>query len=348
MASHNDILSPASSSRTRMVFAAGLLLLPLLAAAALLTGSMRLAPGEVLSALAAAPSDASPAAFIVWQSRVPQVAVALLAGASLSAAGLAMQTLFANPLADPALLGVNSGASLGVALAMLLLGGSWAVGNTIVSGLGLTILFAFVGACAVIALLLVCSHYLRGNLALLVVGVMLSFVLSAVISLLSFYASADGVRDFVVWGMGDFSSVVLTRLPFMALMILLPSLGIWACSRSLNALLLGSDYAANLGIRVQRVRTLLLLLIGLLTATVTALCGPISFIGLAVPHMARLFVRSANHQRLIPQTIILGAIVAVLSLILSHLPGERGVLPLAAITPFIGVPMVVYILMRRR
>lgn len=258
-----------------------------------------------------------------------------------------MQTLFANPLADPALLGVNSGASLGVALAMLLLGGSWAVGNTIVSGLGLTILFAFVGACAVIALLLVCSHYLRGNLALLVVGVMLSFVLSAVISLLSFYASADGVRDFVVWGMGDFSSVVLTRLPFMALMILLPSLGIWACSRSLNALLLGSDYAANLGIRVQRVRTLLLLLIGLLTATVTALCGPISFIGLAVPHMARLFVRSANHQRLIPQTIILGAIVAVLSLILSHLPGERGVLPLAAITPFIGVPMVVYILMRR-
>ena len=321
-------------------------LLLLLCFLSLFVGSVSLSLQEVVDALLGGGDDM--ARFVVIESRLPQMITAVLAGIALSVSGLVMQTLFANPLADPALLGVNSGASLGVALAMLLLGGSWAVGNTIVSGLGLTILFAFVGACAVIALLLVCSHYLRGNLALLVVGVMLSFVLSAVISLLSFYASADGVRDFVVWGMGDFSSVVLTRLPFMALMILLPSLGIWACSRSLNALLLGSDYAANLGIRVQRVRTLLLLLIGLLTATVTALCGPISFIGLAVPHMARLFVRSANHQRLIPQTIILGAIVAVLSLILSHLPGERGVLPLAAITPFIGVPMVVYILMRRR
>lgn len=322
-------------------------LLLLLCFLSLMVGSVSLSLQEVVDALLGGGDDM--ARFVVIESRLPQMITAVLAGIALSVSGLVMQTLFANPLADPALLGVNSGASLGVALAMLLLGGSWAVGNTIVSGLGLTILFAFMGACAVIALLLVCSHYLRGNLALLVVGVMLSFVLSAVISLLSFYASADGVRDFVVWGMGDFSSVVLTRLPFMAIMILLPSLGIWACSsRSLNALLLGSDYAANLGIRVQRVRTLLLLLIGLLTATVTALCGPISFIGLAVPHMARLFVRSANHQRLIPQTIILGAIVAVLSLILSRLPGERGVLPLAAITPFIGVPMVVYILMRRR
>ncbi len=311
----------------------------------LLVGSVQLSPTEVANAIFGRGDDM--ARFVVIESRLPQTLTAVLAGAALSVSGLAMQTLFSNPLADPALLGVNSGASLGAALAMLILGGSWAIGEAALSGIALTIVLAFIGACGVIALLLVCSHYLRGNLALLVVGVMLSFVLSAIISLLSFYASADGVRGFVVWGMGDFSGVALPRLPLMAVMILLPSLGIWTCSRSLNALLLGNDYAANLGIRVQRVRTLILLFTGLLTATVTALCGPISFIGLAVPHIARMLVRSANHQKLIPQTLILGASVAVLSLILSHLPGERGVLPLAAITPFMGVPVVVYILIRK-
>lgn len=312
----------------------------------LLVGSVQLSFTDVVHVITGHGNDM--ARFVVIESRLPQMLTAVLAGAALAVSGLVMQTLFANPLADPALLGVNSGASLGAALAMLLLGGSWAVGGAALSGIALTIVLAFMGACGVIALLMVCSHYLRGNLALLVVGVMLSFVLSAIISLLSFYASADGVRGFVVWGMGDFSGVPLTRLPLMAIMILLPSLGIWACSRSLNALLLGNDYAANLGISVQRVRTLLLLLTGLLTACVTALCGPISFIGLAVPHIARLFVGSANHQKLIPQTLVLGASVAVLSLILSHLPGERGVLPLAAITPFIGVPVVVYILVKKR
>lgn len=320
-------------------------LLILLCLISLLVGSLHLSSTDVINAIIGQGDDM--ARFVVIESRLPQMLTAVLAGAALSVSGLAMQTLFANPLADPALLGVNSGASLGAALAMLLLGGSWGIGQAALSGFALTIVLSFLGACGVIALLMMCSHYLRGNLALLVVGVMLSFVLSAIISLLSFYASADGVRGFVLWGMGDFSSVPLSRLPFMATMVVLPSLGIWGCSRSLNALLLGNDYAANLGINVRRVRTLLLLLTGLLTATVTALCGPISFIGLAVPHIARMLVRSANHQRLIPQTLTLGASVAVLSLILSHLPGERGVLPLAAITPFIGVPVVVYILIRK-
>lgn len=321
-------------------------LLILLCLISLLVGSVQLSPIDVAQVLIGRSDDM--ARFVVIESRLPQMLTAVLAGAALSVSGLVMQTLFANPLADPALLGVNSGASLGAALAILLLGGSWTIGEAALSGIALTIVLAFMGACGVIALLMVCSHYLRGNLALLVVGVMLSFVLSAIISLLSFYASADGVRGFVVWGMGDFSGVPLPRLLLMTSLILLPTLGIWSCSRSLNALLLGNDYAANLGINVQRVRTLLLLLTGLLTATVTAMCGPISFIGLAVPHIARMLVRSANHQKLIPQTLVLGAGVAVLSLILSHLPGERGVLPLAAITPFIGVPVVAYILARRR
>ncbi|MDD7079490.1 MAG: iron ABC transporter permease [Prevotella sp.] len=320
-------------------------LLALLCVLALLTGSVPLSLADVVQVFMGGGDEM--ARFVVLESRLPQLVTALLAGAALSVSGLVMQTLFANPLADPALLGVNSGASLGAALALLLLGGSWTMGDTALAGVALTIVAAFVGACGVIALLTMCSHYLRGNLALLVVGVMLNFVLSAVISLLCFYASADGVRGFVVWGMGDFASVPLQRLPLMAVLVLLPIMLVLVCNRSLNALLLGTDYAANLGISVQRVRTWLLVLTGLLTATTTALCGPISFIGLAVPHLARMVCRTANHGQLVPHTWVLGAGVAVLSLILSHLPGERGVLPLAAITPFMGVPVVIYILLRR-
>lgn len=320
-------------------------LLALLCVLALLTGSVPLSLADVVQVFMGGGDEM--ARFVVLESRLPQLITALLAGAALSVSGLVMQTLFANPLADPALLGVNSGASLGAALALLLLGGSWTMGDTALAGVALTIVAAFVGACGVIALLTMCSHYLRGNLALLVVGVMLNFVLSAVISLLCFYASADGVRGFIVWGMGDFASVPLQRLPLMAVLVLLPTMLVLVCNRSLNALLLGTDYAANLGISVQRVRTWLLVLTGLLTATTTALCGPISFIGLAVPHLARMVCRTANHGQLVPYTWVLGAGVAVLSLILSHLPGERGVLPLAAITPFMGVPVVIYILLRR-
>ena len=341
-----DIISPTSSSRTRMVFAAGLLLLPLLAAAALLTGSMRLAPGEVLSALAAAPSDASPAAFIVWQARVPQIAVALLAGASLSAAGLAMQTLFANPFADPSLLGVNSGASLGAAL-VLLCGGTLFAGGGLIVGFMVTLVAAFLGAMAVMLVLLALSSMLRGNMALLIAGVMISFLLSGIISLLNFYATSQGVRSFVIWGLGDFSGVPLSSLPLYAVPVGLTLFALLFLAKPFNALLLGTEYAHNLGYRVRTVRTLGLLSAGLLSAATTAVCGPVSFIGLAVPHIVRLLYRRADHRLLIPATILWGGNVALLALLLTRLPGERGALPLAAVTPLIGVPVVFYILTKK-
>lgn len=324
-----------------------LLLFLLLLPACLLVGSVHLAPIEVWQALTGSAPDGSAARFIVIDSRLPQMLTAVLSGMALAVCGLVMQTLFSNPLADPSLLGVNSGASLGAAVALLALGGSWGIGGATLGGTLLTVGAAFVGALAVIGLLVAASRLLRGNLALLVAGVMLSFAISALISLLSFYATADGVRSFVVWGMGDFSALTLERLPLYAALLLLPLLGVLLMARPLDALLLGADYAANLGVRVQRVRTRLLLLTGLLTAAVTALCGPISFIGLAVPHMARLLLRTAAHRRLLPLTLVLGADVAMLALVLSHLPGERGTIPLSAITPLMGVPVVAYILLRR-
>mgnify|MGYP005607067931 FL=1 len=342
-----DIISPASNHRARMAFAAGLLLLPLLAAAALLTGSMRLAPGEVLSALAAAPTDGSPAAFIVWQARVPQIAVALLAGASLSAAGLVMQTLFANPLADPSLLGVNSGASLGAALVLLCGGGALISSGGMIAGFTLTLAAAFLGAMAVMLVLLALSSVLRGNMALLIAGVMISFLLSGIISLLNFYATSQGVRSFVIWGLGDFSGVPLGNLPLYAVPVLLTLFALLFLAKPLNALLLGTEYAHNLGYRVRTVRTLGLLAAGLLAAATTAVCGPVSFIGLAVPHIVRLLYRSADHRLLIPATMLWGGNVALFALLLTRLPGERGILPLAAVTPLIGVPVVFYILSKR-
>ena len=327
----------------RLSFILLLILLP----TSLLVGSVALSPSEVMGALFAPSTASESALLIIYESRLPQLLTALLAGTALSVSGLVMQTLFSNPLADPSLLGVNSGASLGTALVLLIPGVSAYAIGTSWSGLMLTVLAAFVGACGVIALLVVLSQYLHGNLALLVAGVMLSFCISSVIALLNFYATADGVRSFIIWGLGNFSGVPLSRMPLFALLVCIPLLLIFRKILPLNALLLGPDYAANLGFHIRNERTQLLIYTGLLTASVTALCGPIAFIGLAVPHLARLMLHSADHRQLLPTTTVCGMNVALFSLILTHLPGERGTLPLGAITPLIGVPVVLFILLKR-
>ena len=323
-----------------------LLLLPVLCLLSLLVGSVHISPAEVWAALMGSSDET--VRYIVTESRLPQMCTALLAGAALGVSGLVMQTLFSNPLADPSLLGVNSGASLGAAIALLAFGGCFALGGAALSGVLFTVGAAFVGACVVIALIALCSRWLTSNLSLLVAGVMLSFIISSVISLLSFYATSEGVRSFVVWGLGDFSGVSSSRLWLMSILVIVPVWGVRLCATSMNALLLGADYATNLGVNVKRVRTLLLILTGLLTAVVTALCGPISFIGLAVPHVSRMLLRTADHRKLLPAVFVMGADVALLSLILSHLPGEAGTLPIAAITPLLGAPVVLYILVKRR
>lgn len=323
-----------------------LLLLPVLCLLSLLVGSVHISPAEVWAALMGSSDET--VRYIVTESRLPQMCTALLAGAALGVSGLVMQTLFSNPLADPSLLGVNSGASLGAAIALLAFGGSFALGGATLSGVLFTVGAAFVGACAVIALIALCSRWLTSNLSLLVAGVMLSFIISSVISLLSFYATSEGVRSFVVWGLGDFSGVSSSRLWLMSILVIVPVWGVRLCATSMNALLLGADYATNLGVNVKRVRTLLLILTGLLTAVVTALCGPISFIGLAVPHVSRMLLRTADHRKLLPAVFVMGADVALLSLILSHLPGEAGTLPIVAITPLLGAPVVLNILVKRR
>lgn len=314
----------------------------------LLIGSVSIPADEVVRILTGSGSERESWAFIVWQSRLPQALTAMLGGAALAACGLLLQTVFRNPLAGTSILGINSGASLGVALVMLLLGGSITAGSFALSSFLSVLLGAFVGAVAVLALILSLSSLIHNNVLLLIAGIMVGYVASSLISLLNFFATAEGVQSYMVWGLGNFGGVSLLQMPAFAFVTLLGLFGALLLIKPLNTLLLGDRYAESLGINTRRVRNQLLLITGLLTAITTAFCGPILFIDLAVPHVARLLLGTANHKSLLPVTILSGSVVALLCNLLCVLPGEAGIIPLNAVTPLIGAPVVVYVLLQRK
>jgi iron complex transport system permease protein len=322
-------------------------LIVLLFAFSIFHGTVSFSPMQVWLALTGADTT-STASFIVRESRFPQAVTALFCGAGLAVSGLLLQTVFVNPLADPSILGINSGASLGVAVVMLLLGGSLIAGPFSISGFILVLLAAFTGAAAIILLLLFFSTIMRSNLMLLIIGIMISYVTGSIISLLNYTSTAEGVHSYIIWGMGNFNGVSLPHLLPFSLVMLFGLLGSIALIKPLNAMLLGENYATNLGINMVRTRTLLLLTTGILTATATAYCGPISFIGLAVPHIARMLLGSVNHRQLLPLTLLTGSAIALLCNIVCTLPGDEGLIPLNVITPFFGVPVILYVLIFKR
>lgn len=285
---------------------------------------------------------------IVVETRLPQAFTAVVAGAAVSVSGLILQTLFNNPLAGPEVLGINSGAGLGVAVVMLLAQGSMLADAMGLQGYFTVLTGAFIGALAVISLILLLSSMFRSGMYLLIAGVAVSFLVSSAISILNYFATSEGVHSYMIWGMGNFGGVSLSHLPLFVLPVLLLLVVVVLKTKSLNALLLGDDYAANLGINVMVSRLVLLAVVGLMIALVTAFCGPITFIGLAVPHIARLLLRSNNHKYLLPATMLAGASVALLCNIICQLPGENGLMPLAAVTPLVGAPVIIYVLLRNR
>lgn len=286
---------------------------------------------------------------ILLNSRFPQAVTALLAGASLAVSGLLLQTLFKNPLAGPSILGISDGANLGVAAVMLYFGGTLNMVNSLpMSGYLAIVVAAFAGACLILGIIIFFSTKVKSNVMLLIIGIMVGYMASSLISILNYYASTDKVHAFVMWGMGDFSGVSSQQLPFFTTCSLVGLLLSILLIKPLNALLLGEMYAANLGIKVKRTRVLILLCTGILTATATAFCGPISFIGLAVPHIARLLLGSSNHKLLLPVTLLTGSCVALLCNIVMVLPGGNGILPLNAVTPLIGAPVIIYVIMNRK
>lgn len=285
--------------------------------------------------------------FIIIESRLPQALTALLSGAALAVSGLMLQTAFRNSLAGPDVFGINSGAGLGVALVMLLLGGSVSAGMFTFTGFVAIFVSAFAGAMIVTMIIFGFSNIVRNNVMLLIIGLMIGYIANSAISLLNFFATEEGVKSYMVWGMGNFGGVSMRNMPVFAGIVLLALLASCMFIKPLNALLLGTQYAINLGFNVKLVRNGLLMVTGLLTAIVTAFCGPVAFIGLAVPHIARLFFKTENHRVLLPGTMLCGAVVALVCNICCYLPGEWGIIPLNAITPIIGAPIVIYIIMKK-
>ena len=323
-------------------------LVALLAVANLWMGSVDIPAEAVGRILLGCEVDNEAWAFIVRESRVPLCVTALLSGAALSVSGLMLQTAFGNPLADPSILGISSGASLGVALVMLAGGGTVAAGVFSLSGFLAAVLGALVGALVVMGLILFLSTLIRSNVMLLIAGIMVGYIVSSAISLLNFFATAEGVHSYMIWGMGNFGGVSSDRLPWFSAVVAGGLLWAVLLVKPLNALLLGERYAENLGVNVRWVRGQLLGVTGLLTAVVTAFCGPVAFIGLAVPHVARLLLGTSNHNALLPVTMLCGAAVALLCNLLCILPGEWGMIPLNAVTPVLGAPVIVYVIVRQR
>lgn len=311
----------------------------------LIFGSVDIPLNDAINSLTGQDVEKETWRIIIVETRLPMACTAMLAGAGLSVAGLLLQTTFNNPLAGPSILGISTGSSLGVAIVMLALGGS--ISST--TGTYFSVLAgALIGASIIMLVLLAFSGIVKSTAMLLIVGIMVSYLASSAISLLNFFSTQEGVHSFVIWGLGNFSGVTLDRLPIFTLLITITLSFSALLIKPLNAMLLGSRYAENLGVNIRSTRNSLLIISGTLTAIVTAFCGPIGFIGLIVPHVARLALRSSNHTILLPATALAGATIALLCTLLSIIPASSGIIPINAITPIIGVPIIIYVIINRK
>lgn len=330
------------SARTVLAISFFAVVLVSASAGCLFCGAVDIPAADVVGSLTGDSSVGDAWRYIVVETRLPGAVGAILCGAALSLAGLLMQTTFDNPLAGPSILGISTGSSLGVALMMLTVGGSSLPGQAATLG------GALVGALAVILLLTAISSVVRSSTMLLIVGILLGYLASSAISLLNFFAPSERVHSYVIWGLGSFSGVSLDMLPLFAVGVVVPAVAAMFYIKPLNALLLGDRYAQSAGVSVKAVRTGLLVIAGALTAAATAWCGPIGFIGLVVPHLARLGLRTTNHRVLVPATFLAGGALGAMCQWICVAPGSLGLIPVNAVTPVIGVPVIIYIIVKRR
>lgn len=319
----------------------------------LLIGSVRIPVSEVCRILFTEGSQGENAEIwtnIIYQSRLPQALTAVAAGAGLAVSGLQMQTVFRNPLAGPSVLGISNGSALGVAFVVLLAG---RIGGVALSRLGYLgdaaiSIAAIVGALSVMLLIVWISQKVRGHVTLLIIGVMIGYLANAIIGVLKFLSPEEDVKAFVVWGLGSFSRVSGDEmLLFVALMCVLLPLSCLLV-KSMNLLLLGDRYAANLGLNIRRSRMQVIVCSGVLVAIVTAYCGPIMFIGLAVPHLARALFRTSDHRLLMPATMLCGAVLALVCNLIARMPGFEGALPVNSVTALVGAPVIAAVLFGKR
>ena len=286
---------------------------------------------------------------IVWSSRVPQALTATVAGAGLAVSGLQMQTVFRNPLAGPSVLGISNGASLGVAFVVLLSG---SLGGVALSKMGYVgdvaiSIAAVVGALSVMGLILFVSQKVKGNVTLLIIGMMIGYLVTAIVGVLKFFSAEEDIRAYVVWGLGSFARVSGDQMMlFVVLMAVLLPLSM-LMAKPMNLLLMGDEYAVNLGLNLRRSRMLVISCSGVLVAIVTAYCGPVMFIGMAVPHLCRALFRTSDHRLLMPGTALTGSALALVCNLIARMPGFEGALPINSVSALIGAPVIAYVLFKR-
>ena len=311
-------------------------------------GSIVIPWKEVLNSLLGL-SEAETSKVIVMEYRLPQAITAMITGMSLGVAGLLLQTLFRNPLAGPSVLGVSSGASFGVAVAILA-GGAFGIDFLATSGIYndfVVVLAALAGAMVVLLMILYASNRIGNIVTVLIIGIMIGYAVSAIVGVIQFFSRAEELHAYVLWGLGSFSKTDISQSGFL---FGLGFTGIVACSflmKPLNAFLLGDKYARSVGVNTKQLQTVVILISGVLIAVSTAFTGPIAFVGLAVPHLARNFFQTSNHRILIPSVVLLGGSLTLLCNLIAKLPGYDTSLPINAVTSFIGAPVVIWVIVKR-
>lgn len=337
-------------SKLTISLVALLVAIALLLALNLMLGSVWIPVDEVCNILLGSGSDNLIWTNIVLKPRLPQSLTAIMAGAGLAVSGLLMQTVFRNPLAGPSVLGISSGASMGVAFVLLLSG---TIGGVALSKLGVigevtVTLAAIAGSLVIMAVIAYVSHKVYGNVTLLIIGVMIGYIANAVIGVLKFFSVEEDIRAYVIWGLGSFARVSgnQTTVFILLMLVLLPLT--FLLTKTCNLLLLGDSYARNLGLDIKRARLTVICVAGVIVAVVTAYCGPIVFLGLAVPHLCRGIFRTSNHAVLLPGCILTGGALALLCNLIARLPGFEGALPVNSVTALVGAPVVMWVLFNKR
>lgn len=313
-------------------------------------GSVAIPPGEIVRILLDGKSDDEAWLYIVREIRLPKALTAILVGSGLSVSGLQMQTLFRNPLAGPSELGITAGAGLGVATVMLS-GGSaaslYAIRQLGLSGSWLIVAMASLGSAAVLLLVLMIAGRLKDNVVLLLVGVMIGTMTLSLISIWQYFSQPEQLQEYLMWTFGSLGGVVDDHLTVLASVVAFGLLLAYASSKALNALLLGEQYARSMGLTVGRARTIILLSTSLLTGSITAFCGPVAFVGIAVPHLTRALLGTSNHRLLIPASALLGSVLLLSCDSIAQLPGTQAVLPINIVTSLFGAPVVIWMIVRR-
>ena len=324
------------------------LLVPLFFLLDLLIGSYYISAAEILKAIFRSENSDSQVLLIINNFRIPKAITAILTGAALSVAGLQMQTVFRNPLAGPDILGVSSGASLGVAL--LVLGTGGLLGGTMVtyaSSWGI-VAAAWVGSGLILLLIMLIATKVKEIMTILILGILISSGIFSIVNILQYFSDESTLKSFVIWTMGSLGSVTNLQLAVLLPSVLIGILIAFLSSKFLDAFLLGENYAQTMGMNIRFARMLVFLSTAILAGSITAFCGPIGFIGIAVPHIARMSLRTAKHSLLIPCSILIGALMMLISDIFSQLPGSEKTLPINSVTALLGIPIVIWIIIKNK